>query len=255
MPQIAEIAAEARRLVREAVKGSLATLDLPGGAPYASLITLATDASGAPTFLISTLARHTRNLVADPRASILIDGTGIGAGDNADPLQGARLTLSGRAEKTGDPAVRRRFLARQQAASFYADFPDFSFWRLELESAHLIGGFGKIVDLAASDLLVPLDSAETLIEAEPDIVEHMNDDHADAVALYADVLCGPADKDRDTSHEPAGWRVTGIDPEGYDLMRNAEGRRVTFAKRVLTPQDARKEFVRLAGDARAKLRA
>ena len=230
--------------MRRAFKGSLASLDSPSGAPYASLITLATDPTGAPIFLISTLARHTRNLAQDPRASILIDGTGEGA----DPLQGARLTLSGKAEKVSGEQVRRRFLARQKEAAFYAGFPDFSFWRLSLESAHYIGGFGRIVDLMPSDLLLSLDGAEALVEAEADIVAHMNEDHAEAVALYAQNLAGGG---------PGPWRMTGIDPEGCDIARGAEGghgaqgRRIAFAKRVLNPQDARTELARLAAAARA----
>jgi len=215
----------------------LASLESPSGAPYASLITLATDVSGAPIFLISTLARHTRNLVDDPRAAVLIDGSG----EAADPLQGARLTLSGRAEKVNDEAVRRRFLARHPEAAFYVDFPDFAFWRLELEGAHYIGGFGRIFDLAPNDLLVPLEGAETLVEAEAGIVAHMNDDHADAVELYALAFTGG---------DPGPWRVTGIDPEGCDIALGHDARRILFAERVLTPGDARKELVRLAEEAR-----
>lgn len=236
-PEKAAIAAEARTLVRRAFKGSLASLDGPTGSPYASLITVATDASGAPIFLISTLARHTRNLVGDSRASILIDGTSV----EADPLQGARLTLSGKAEKMSDAAIRRRFLARHPDAEFYADFPDFSFWRLTVEGAHFIGGFGRIVDLLPEDLLVPLDGAEALLEAEPGIVEHMNEDHGDALALYATAHAGG---------EPGDWRMTGIDPEGCDIARGADGRRIVFSRPILTPGDARKELVRLAEQAR-----
>lgn len=238
MPSKPEIAADARTLIRRAFKGSLASLDSPSGAPYASLITLATDASGAPLLLISTLARHTRNLVEDPRASILIDGTDAAA----DPLQGARLTLSGIAEKVNGEAERRRFLARHPEAELYADFPDFSFWRLALEGAHYIGGFGRIVDLAASDLLVSLDGADALLEAEPGIVAHMNEDHADAIALYALAFTGG---------DPGPWRMTGIDPDGCDIALGPDGRRIAFATRVLTPGDARKELVRLAEEARA----
>ena len=62
------------------------------------------------------------------------------------------------------------------------------FWTLKVEGAHYIGGFGRIFDLAPSDLLVPLEGAEDLIEAEPGIVEHMNEDHADAIELYATAL-------------------------------------------------------------------
>jgi len=238
MPDKSEIAADARTLMRRAFKGALASLESPSGAPYASLITLATDVSGVPIFLISTLARHTKNLVDDPRAAILIDGSG-GA---ADPLQGARLTLSGRAEKVNDEAVKRRFLARHPEAAFYVDFPDFAFWRLALEGAHYIGGFGRIFDLTPGDILVCLQGAESLVEAEPGIVAHMNDDHADAVELYALAFTGG---------DPGPWRMTGIDPEGCDIALGADARRVLFATSVLTPQDARKELVRLAEDARS----
>jgi len=237
MPSKSEIAADARTLVRRAFKGSLASLDSPSGAPYASLITLATDASGAPIFLISTLARHTRNLVGDPRAAVLIDGSGAAA----DPLQGARLTLSGKAEKVNGEAVKRRFLARHPEAAVYVDFPDFSFWRLAVESAHYIGGFGRIVDLTAADLLVGLEGAEALIEAEAGIVAHMNDDHTDALELYALAFTGG---------DPGPWRMTGIDPEGCDILLGTDARRVPFAARVSTPGEARKELVRLANAAR-----
>ena len=150
MPSREEIAGAARALVRRAFKGSMATIDAKNGYPYASLVTLATDASGAPTLLISNLARHTANLAKDPRASIMVDETGA----LADPLQGARVTLYGKVERTKEEAVRRRFLARHPEASFYADFPDFGFFRLAVEGAHYIGGFGRIFDLAPSELLI-----------------------------------------------------------------------------------------------------
>ncbi len=254
---MSDIAAEGRALMREALKGSLATLDSPTGAPYASLVTLATDAQGAPIFLISTLARHTRNLLDDPRASILIDGTNTeDVAEGADPLQGIRLTLSGRAEKVGEEAVRRRFLARQPQAEFYADFPDFSFWRLKLESAHFIGGFGRIVDLAADELLLSLEGADALTEAEADIVAHMNEDHADAVALYAEAFAeGSPSRSQGSGQGPSKgvWRMTGLDPEGCDLVAGAGVRRVPFARQVLTPQSAREELVRLVNEVRRKM--
>jgi heme oxygenase (biliverdin-IX-beta and delta-forming) len=243
MPAKSELAADARTLVRRAFKGSLASLDSGNGYPYASLITVATDVSGAPIFLISTLARHTRNLVDDPRASILIDGTGA----LADPLQGARVTLYGRAEKVGGEAVNReaanwRFLARHPEAAFYVDFPDFAFWRLAVEGAHYIGGFGRIVDLAPSDLLVPLEGAEALVEAEAGVIAHMNEDHADAIELYALAFTGG---------DPGPWRMIGIDPEGCDIALGEDARRILFARRVTTPSDAHKELVRLADEARS----
>jgi hypothetical protein len=98
--------------MRTALKGALATLDRATGHPYASLILLATEPGGAPTFLISRLALHTRNLEQDSRASVLIDGTG-GLGD---PLTGGRLTLTGVARPSTSPTALRRFLARHPSA-------------------------------------------------------------------------------------------------------------------------------------------
>jgi heme oxygenase (biliverdin-IX-beta and delta-forming) len=223
--------------VRRALKASLATIAAGSGYPYASLIIVATDASGAPIFLISGLAQHTRNLAQDPRASILFDGTGAAG----DPLQGARVTLLGRAERVQDEAVKRRFLTRHPEAAFYADFPDFAFWRLKVEGAHYIGGFGRIVDLAPAELLVATECAGDLLAAEPGIIEHMNADHADAVRLYATRLAG--------AHE-GFWRISGIDPEGCDLICEGDARRIRFQTLIATPGEARQELVRLANEAR-----
>ncbi|MGZ8416740.1 MAG: HugZ family pyridoxamine 5'-phosphate oxidase [Methyloceanibacter sp.] len=238
MPTKSEVVASARALIRRAFKGSMASIDGRNGYPYASLITLATDAAGAPTFLISKLARHTANLASDSRASVMVDETGA----LADPLQGARVTVYGRAEPAPDQGVRRRFLARHPEAAFYADFPDFAFWTLKVEGAHYIGGFGRIFDLEPGELLLPLEGAESLIEAESGIVEHMNDDHADALELYATALADAS---------PGPWRMAGIDPEGFDIVLDGAGRRVLFAQPITTPAEARKELVRLAAEARA----
>jgi len=226
-------------LVRRALKASLATLDPGTGSPYASLIIVATDASGAPILLISNLARHTRNLVNDNRASILIDGTGAAG----DPLQGARVTLFGVAEKTDDLAVKRRFLARHPEAEFYVNFQDFGFWRLKLEGGHYIGGFGRIVDLKPEHLLVDTTAAEKLLAAEAEILAHMNDEHADAVALYAMRLA---------EGREGPWRMVGIDPEGCDLRLEGEALRIVFAKPIATPNEAREELVRLTKEARER---
>lgn len=230
MPLKSEIAASARGLLRRAFKGSLATIDRNNGYPYASLITVGTDVSGAPTMLISKVARHT--------ASIMVDETGA----LADPLQGARVTVWGQAEKDVEEGIRRRFLARHTEAAFYADFPDFAFWRLAVDGAHYIGGFGRIFDLSPGDLMVETESAKRLIEAEPDIVEHMNSHHADAVELYA----------IDVGASAGAWRMTGIDPEGCDIVLNGATRRILFAVTVRTPAEARKELMRLAAEARSR---
>jgi putative heme iron utilization protein len=236
-PSKADLAKDARALVRKGLKAALASLTPGSGIPYASLITVATDASGAPTFLISGLAKHTQNLNADPRASILFDGTAA----LGDPLQGTRVTLFGAAAKTDEEAVKRRFLARHPEAEFYAGFPDFSFWRLEVEGGHYIGGFGRIVDLSPDELLVGTKGREELLAAEPGIIEHMNEDHREAIRLYATRLARGAE---------GHWRMSGIDPEGCDLLFERDARRVLFETPISTPGEARKELVRLAAVAR-----
>jgi hypothetical protein len=239
--QVKETARLARGMVRAALKGALATVHKVSGHPYASLVLTATDADGAPILLISKLALHTQNLAADPRASLLIDATGTEADPQRDPMEGARVTLIGAVRPTDSKSARARFLARHPAAAGYADFPDFGFFRLAPESAHYIGGFGKIVDLPAADLVVSLEGAEGLVEAELGIVSHMNADHVDALELYATKLLGAV---------PGAWRMTGIDPEGCDLVLGARGLRLVFGARITDATAARKELVRLVGVAR-----
>lgn len=238
-PPVSETKLLSRMLVRAALKGSLGTLLQPTGHPYASLALVATEPDGTPVFLISKLALHTKNLAVDARASLLVDATGT----DADPMAGSRITLIGEARPTASATARRRFLARHPSAAGYADFPDFSFFAFDITSAHFIGGFGRIVDLPRADLLTDVASAEALIEAEPGIVGHMNEDHADAIELYATRLLGGA---------PGAWRMTGIDPEGCDLVLGARALRLPFTSRITTGEEARKELVRLVGLARSQ---
>lgn len=234
-------AAKARSLLRAADRAVLATIDRRGGGPYASLVLLATAAEGAPILLISRLAEHTRNLEADPRASLLIDGS---AG-HRQPLEGPRVTLTGTAARLDGGAAgpaRSRFLARHPDSRRYADFGDFAIWRIAVGAGHLVAGFGRIAGIEGDALLPGVDDASALIAAEAEIVDHMNADHGDAVDLYARVLLG---------REGAGWRITGIDPEGADLRRDGAVARLAFDRRVTSPDQARAALVRLAKRARA----
>lgn len=142
-------AATSRRLVRSATKGALGSLRRDGGGPYVSMVLVATAADGAPILLMSDLALHTKNLQADQRASLLIDGTdGLG-----DPMTGARISLVGILRRTMDAEARARYLARHPHAAGYADFADFSFYRFEPDFGHLIEGFGRIIDVDRAGLL------------------------------------------------------------------------------------------------------
>jgi heme iron utilization protein len=237
-----EPASAARRLMRTALKGSLATLDRETGHPYASLVLVATEPDGAPLFLISQLALHTKNLLKDARASVLFDGTG----ELADPLTGGRVTLIGEARPTDSPTAMRRFLARHPSAESYAGFTDFAVYRLTPDRGHYIGGFGRIVELKPDALLIDVADARGLVEAEPEIVEHMNSDHADAVAQYATELAGFA---------PGAWRMSGIDPSGADLLHRTTAARIEFPVRVRNAGEARGALVNLAAVARTKRQA
>lgn len=226
-----------RRVVRSVPRGALATvLRGSGGAPYVSLVSVATDHDGAPLLLLSALAEHTRNLREDARASLLLDATG----EREDPLAGERVTLQGRIEPSQEPRHRARYLARHPSASMYADFQDFAFCRLAVERAHLVAGFGRIHWVDGAEVLIEAEPA--LIEREAEILEHMNAEHRDAVQLYAQGLLGLGGD---------GWRLTGVDPEGCDLRQGARTARLPFSRPVRDAEGARAELVRLVKRARA----
>src|SRR5579871_4992972 len=233
----------AKILLRVIRAGTLGTLDRHTGHPFASLVNVATDVDGSPLILTSRLSTHTANLEADSRASVLLAETGKG-----DPLAHPRLTVLGRfaavAKESADEArVRRRFLARHPKSELYAGFGDFSFWRLDVVSAHLNGGFARAADLKASDIMTNLSGAEELLEAEAGAVAHMNDDHAEAVRLYATKLLGAED---------GQWRLTGLDPDGLDLALGDATLRLPFPERIATASALRKAVVELAAKARAQ---
>ena len=237
MPAHPAPAEQVRRLIRRVDRAALGTrmagaaAGIGGDAwPYVSLVLLAVDQTAAPLLLLSDLAEHTRNLKADDRISLLVDGTaGL-----ADPLTGARATLLGRARRCDERSLLARYVPRHPSAAGYAGFEDFNLYRVDVEVAHLVAGFGRIhwIDGAAI-----LDTpAPALAAAEPDIVAHMNHDHADALDRMAAAagLSG------------TGWRMTGIDPDGIDLRSGGEVGRIDFAVRVEDAGAARAELVRLA---------
>jgi len=232
--------AAARRLIRGREHAALATS--LGGRPYVSLVATACDLDATPLLLLSDLAQHTRNLLAEPRVSLLFDAT---AG-YADPLAGPRLTLLGRTERCDDPRLAARFAARHPGSATYAGFADFHLYRVVIERGHFVAGFGRIAWIEGENLRFAADAA-ALAVAEPEIVADTNRDHADAVALYARRLLGRAGE---------GWRMTGIDPEGLDLRRPTEAggemARLDFTEPVLSPAAARRALAALAERARRK---
>lgn len=227
-----------RQLARSCTRAALASS--LGGAPYASLVLVTVDLDASPLLLLSDLAQHSRNIAFDPRVSLLFDAT---AGHD-DPLSGPRLTLLGKAKATDDRRCLARFIAHHPNSAAYAGFRDFHLYRVAVERGHLVAGFGRTDWIDGRDFLFTGD-AGALAAAEPDILEHLNEDRAEAIALYAQRLLGRAG---------AGWRMTGIDPEGIDLRCNGETARLDFAAPVaspiLTPAAARTALVHLAELAR-----
>jgi putative heme iron utilization protein len=234
----------ARSLLRRSRQGALATLMAGSGDPYCSLVNIASHPDGSPILLISRLALHTKNILGDSRVSLMLDERAAG-----DPLEGARIMLAGRAEPaTGeDEAIsRRRYLSAHPSAEAFVEFKDFSFFRIHPQSAHLVAGFGRIVDLAPEQFLTDLTDAGALLEAEQGAVEHMNTDHREAMNLYAIRLLGA---------EPADWRCTGCDPDGIDMQADLQAGhatlRLNFPRRIATPAALRQTLKQLADQARA----
>jgi putative heme iron utilization protein len=231
----------ARSLLRRSRQGALATLMPGSGDPYCSLVNVASACDGSPILLISRLALHTQNIVGDPRVSLMLDERAEG-----DPLEGARIMLAGRAEEAGgadQEVLRRRYLNAHPSAEVFVNFKDFSFFRIRPKAAHLVAGFGRIVDLEPGQFLTDISDADALLEAEQDAIEHMNADHREAMNLYATRLLGA---------EQGDWRCTGCDPDGMDMQAGAQTLRLEFPERVSGPGELRKILVKLAGEAREK---
>jgi putative heme iron utilization protein len=231
----------ARSLLRRSRQGALATLMAGSGDPYCSLVNVASHADASPILLISRLALHTKNILGDNRVSLMLDERAAG-----DPLEGARIMLAGRAEEA-DPdqagILRRRYLNAHPSAEVFVDFKDFSFFRIVPAGAHLVAGFGRIIDLTPGQFLTDIGDAGELLEAEQGAVEHMNADHREAMKLYATRLLGA---------DSADWACTGCDPDGMDMQAGTTVLRLDFPERVTNGTALRKMLVRLADEARTK---
>jgi heme iron utilization protein len=230
----------ARSLLRRSRQGALATLTPGSGDPYCSLVNVASHPDGSPILLISRLALHTRNLLGDARLSLMLDER-----VEDDPLEGSRIMLAGLAEQASgeDVAIlRRRYLNAHPSSEVFVNFKDFSFFRIRPTGAHLVAGFGRIVDLKPEQFLTDISDGASLLEAEQGVLDHMNADHREAMTLYATKLLGA---------KSADWRCTGCDPEGIDLQAGSLTLRLDFPRRIVTPAALRQVLKQLADQARA----
>jgi putative heme iron utilization protein len=226
---------EARDLLRRHNFGVLSTIsvEMPGY-PFGSVTPYAIDRRGEPVILISAIAQHTRNITRDRRVSL----TALDA--NAREQQAAsRLTLVADAVPVDEPdeLTRGVYLSHFPDAAGYFDFHDFSLYRLEVRRARFIGGFGKIHWVERADLI----AENPLAAAEPGVLAHMNEDHAESLAAYCRAFLGVA---------PRSVVMSGIDAEGFDMLADGAHARVAFERPVATPEDARAALVALVRRAR-----
>ena len=214
------------------------------GFPFGSVMPYALDDQGRPLFLISSMAMHTQNLQADPRASLLV--TQVEA--DADPLGASRATLVGNVTKVIDSdtaGVRALYLARHANSKYWVDFEDFAFYRMNVLDVYYVGGFGVMGWVAPEDYGGA--QPDPLADSAAAILTHMNADHADALILLAKAFSG-IDCDQAT--------MTSVDRLGFHVrLRTAEGMRgarIAFPRPVTTPDEARGVLVEMVRQARQR---
>ena len=237
---------EARTLVAQTAVGTLATLS-DDGSPWASLVSYAALHDGSPVLFVSTLAEHGRNLVRDARASLVVAETPSGN----DPLANGRVTLAGRVvqpEGEREATARAAYLAAVPTARYYADFKDFSLYVLEVDRVRWVGGYGR---MDSADAQAYANAQADPVGDARGAIEHLNDDHADALLLMAQALGGYPDATAAT--------CTGADRYGLDLQvstpRGSAPARVGFAEPVSEASGLRAATVELTKRSRAQLEA
>lgn len=236
-------AERARTLVYQGRTGTLATLSRKHpGHPFGSIMPYALDPEGQPLLLISSMAMHTQNVMADPRASLFV----AQAGSASEPLAAGRVTLMGRARPVpaeGLAAARATYLARHETAASWVDFGDFAFWRLEVDDVYFVGGFAAMgwVDAQEYRRARP----DPLADVAAGIIEHMNRDHADALVAYARFFAGvPAEE----------ATLAAVDRLGFKLrLRQGQRRwsvRIPFPREVTSAGESRAVLIEMLRQAR-----
>src|ERR1700733_1782536 len=223
--------------------GSLSTLSKKQpGFPFGSVMPYGLDDRGRPIFLISTMAMHTQNLQADPRASLLVTQ----ADAAGDPLGASRVTLVGKVlplQPAEVPAARSLYLQRYENSKYWVDFEDFSFYRMEVVDIYYVGGFGVMGWVPASEY----DHAQPdpLADSTVEIIQHMNADHKDALILIARTFASIDSQEAAmTSVDRLGFHVRLKTPDG---MRGA---RIAFLREVRNPKEARDVLIEMVQQAR-----
>ena len=241
-PSFAE---RARTLMYLSGVGSLSTQSRKQpGFPFGSVMPYGLDDHGRPIFLISTMAMHTQNLQADPRASLLVTQEDAGG----DPLGASRVTLVGNVLPVPESEVaeaRKLYLARYANSKYWVDFEDFSFYRLDLVDVYYVGGFGVMGWVSASEY--DRSQPDPLADSMAEIIQHMNADHKDALVLLAREFAGI---------ESQEVTMTAVDRLGFHVRVKTEdgirGARIAFLREVSNPAGTRKVLVEMVQQARQR---
>lgn len=212
------------------------------GFPFGSTMPYALDEAGCPLFLISNMAMHTKNLKADPRASLFVtslDSVG-------DPLGAGRLTLVGTSEQVREEVLekaRSAYLSVHENAKYYVDFADFSFWRLVTERLYFVGGFGVMGWVEKTDFDAA--SPDPLAQFAAGIIEHMNADHEDSMLRIA------LNEKKIQGSEAV---MTSVDRLGFEMRLKTPERirsvRIAFPGEVRDSDQCRQAFIQLVHQAR-----
>jgi putative heme iron utilization protein len=239
-PSFAE---RARTLVYLGRNGSLSTLSRKQpGFPFGSVMPYAADERGRPIFLISTMAMHTHNLLADPRASLLVTQTDPGG----DPLGASRVTLLGNVVAIDKPEIaeaRKLYLARYENSKYWVDYEDFSFYRLDVVDVYYVGGFGVMGWVSAEEYQRA--RPDPLADGAAGIIQHMNTDHKDALVLLVRVFAGI---------EAQEAAMTSVDRLGFHVRLKTQdgvrGARIAYVREVSNPNETRSVLMEMVQQAR-----
>jgi putative heme iron utilization protein len=223
--------------------GSLSTLSRKQpGFPFGSVMPYALDDHANPIFLISTMAMHTQNLLADAHASLLVTQPDA----DGDPLGASRVTLLGNVLPVPEADVaeaRRLYLARHADSKHWVDYKDFSFYQMTVVDVYYVGGFGVMGWVPAAEYYGA--KPDPLADSAVGIIRHMNADHADALILLARAFAGI---------EAQEATMTSVDRLGFHIrlktQDGASGARIAFVREVTNPAAARDVLVEMTAQAR-----
>jgi putative heme iron utilization protein len=198
------------------------------------MMPFAIDHVGRPVFFINSMAMHTQNLQQDQRASLLITQPDV----SGDPLGAARLTLVGSANIRPAVEVSELYLSRYENARHWQDYADFVYYRLDVAGVYFIGGFGVMGWVPTEEYAAA--APDPLAADAPEIIQHMNADHADALRRIVT---------RNTGEAPDEASITAIDRLGFHVRLKTRDRiyglRIAFPREVKDSNEVRSVFIEM----------